>query len=204
MIGLIMHKFDKNPVMFKYLSIIVCVGLLACSSNTSKPTDSSSWNFSTTHHDAILDRNCQTIIIQYQEILKGLANKDTAYLHVASHQLLQICDSLATLKLGKDSSTQKKWADALTNVQSELEGLILTTEPKEINMSVHMTGVQILNGLAQIGYQAHTIYIFNVKDDEFEDGLTWFGLQKTARDPFHSEHRELLTATQVLQEAHIQ
>jgi hypothetical protein len=204
MIGLIMHKFDKNPGMIKYLSIIVCVGLMSCSSNTNKPTDSSSWDFSITHHDDLLDRNCQPIILQYQEILKGLINKDTAYVHVASNQLLQICDSLSTLKLGKDTVVQKIWADALTNIHSELQGLILSTEPKEINMSVHMTGVQILNGLAQIGYQAHAIYIFNAKDDDFEDGLVWFGIQKSARDPFHSDNRKLIVATQVLQEAHIQ
>ncbi len=204
MIGLIMHKFDKNPGMIKYLSIILSIGLMACSSNTYKSTDSSSWNFSTTHHDAILDRNCQPVIYQYQEIIKGLANRDTVYLQGASKQLLQICDSLSSLKLGKDSVTQKIWRDGLTNIYAELLGLTFASDPKEINISVHMTGIQILNLLAQIGYQSHTIYIFNVKDGAMEDGLGWFGLQKSTRDPFHSDNRKLIMATQVLQEAHTQ
>ena len=207
MIALNMHKFDKNPEMFKYLSIIAFVGivcLIACSSNSIKPNEAINWNYSTSFQDDNLDRNCQPMIVQYQEIIKGLVNNDTVYLHLASNQLLQICDSLSTLKLGKDTVVQKIWADALTNIQSEIEGLKLTTDPKEINMSVHMTGLQILNVLAHIGYRAHNIYIFNSKDDEFEDGLVWFGIQKSSRDPFHSDNRKPIMATQFLQEAHIQ
>lgn len=167
--------------MYKYLLIITCFGIFACTSqSTSNPVENV-WHFSPAHNNLIIDHNWQPLIAKYQDILTGLANKDSLYLHNATRELIKMSDSLSPLN-------------------AELQGVLLANNPNELNMAVHMTGVQILNMLAAIGYKEHTIYIFNVSDQAFEDGLIWFGLTKTARDPFHGEKRNLITATQILQE----
>jgi hypothetical protein len=91
----------------------------------------------------------------------------------------------------------------LGNLNAELQGLQLADkaiELEETKMSIHMCGLQLLNLLAQMGYKEHQVYIFTTENNKAEDGYVWLSLQKSSRDPFHSENRKEIMAQEVLQE----
>ena len=186
--------------MYKYLLIITCLGIFACNSQSNTQSFENAWHYSPAHNNLIIDHNCQSLITKYQYILTGLSNKDSLYLNNATKDLIKISDSLLGLNLVKDSLLNHSWSNGLTNLHAELQGILAADNPNELNMAVHMTGVQMLNMLAEIGYKEHVIYIFNVNDHKYEDGLIWFGLLKTARDPFHTDKHNMITASQILQE----
>ncbi len=190
--------------MYKYLMFLLCLSLFACAESVENGGVVDAGQYIPKNNSAILDHQCQPIITQYQELLKGLSSRDTAYIANTSNLIIHLNDSLASLKLVSDSNLKKIWVDGLVNMNAELVGVLAANtigDDKELNMSVHMTGIQLLSLLGQIGYKEHTIYVFNVTDSKSEDGYTWLGLQKITKDPFHSNNRKEMSAVQVLQEA---
>ena len=189
--------------MYKYLLIIACVGAIACNSVSDKTAFVSSWHYTLQTHNVNLDHNCQPLIYQYQQLQKGVLSKDTHFINSVVNYTIQLTDSLASLKLPLDSNLQKKWVDGLGNINAEYQGLLTTNlfeNPQEFYMSLNMCSIQILNLLGEIGYKEQSIYIFNSKSDNTDDGYFWFGLQKNSRDPYKPEKRDLNNADQILQE----
>ena len=189
--------------MYKYLFIIACVGSFACNSVSENTTYVSSWHYAIQNHNDNLDRNCQPLIYQYQQLQKGVMSKDTSFINGVVHYTIQLTDSLANLKLPLDSNLQKKWVDGLGNINAEYQGLLtsnLFENPQEFYMSLNMCSIQIVNLLGEIGFKEQSIYIFNSKSEKLDDGYFWFGLQKTSRDPYKPEKRDLNNADQILQE----
>lgn len=189
--------------MFKFLMFVLISFQLACSeSNQQKGTVYSSPFVAANHHKTT-DHAAQFLIPAYQKILLGLSNKDTSFLMNATQSLIHMNDSLALLSAPLDSNLDQNWKTGLQNLNAELIGLqnaIVLNDLNEMKLGIHMTSLQLLNLLGQIGYQENTIYIFNEVDDKMEDGFTWLGTQKSGRDPFHPENHKLVSAVQVLQE----
>ena len=88
-------------------------------------------------------------------------------------------------------------------MNAELSAIIMENDLvgwDEIKMSMNMCGLQLLNLLGQIGYKEHTIYIFNTRNSELEDGYYWLGLQKNSKNPFEANKNENISAVAILQE----
>jgi hypothetical protein len=163
-----------------------------------------SWEYNAQNHNSNLDHNCQPLLFQYQELLKGVGSKDTNYIKEVVNATIHLTDSLSSLKFMADSNLNKIWVDGLGNVNAEFQGLLaenINDKPTEFNMSLNMCGIQLLNLLGQIGYQQHSIYIFHSKVGKTDDGYYWFGIQKTAKDPFKVDNRDFVSADGILQEA---
>jgi hypothetical protein len=189
--------------MFKYLiTIVALIAWMGCANHQPAQAPSMHWNYTSKYHSSQMDRLCQPLLETYQQVLRGLTNKDTSYVYSSTQQLIQLTDSLALLSISKDSNISKTWVDGLNNINAELQGVVAAKDPKELNMSVHMSSMQLLYFLSAIGYQANNIYVFSTVDKEFEDGLYWLSVQKQTKDPYHPENRNLLLAAQILQEAH--
>ncbi len=189
--------------MYKILVLIVCIGLFACNQSDIKQTNNTTWSYIAKNNHAVLDQHCQPILFQYQELLKALKSKDTSYLKLVTHNAIKLSDSLSLIKFQIDSTTQKIWVDGLGNINAELSGMVIDNELNnwdEIQMSVNMCGLQLLNLLGQIGYKEHTIYVFNANSSELEDGYFWLGLQKNSKNPFKTAKNENVSAIAILQE----
>ena len=89
---------------------------------------------------------------------------------------------------------------SLNNINAELQGLLAEQSLPALNMATHMVSIQFLNLLATVGYQEKNIYVFNVQDEKLEDGMIWFGWNKTSNDPYHSNRKGEIVAQQLLQE----
>ena len=189
--------------MFKYLiTIVALIGWMGCTNHQQAQEPSMHWDFTNKYHSSQMDRLCQPMLETYQQVLRGLTNKDTSYVYGSTQQLLQLTDSFAQLPISQDTNISKLWVDGLHNINAELQGVIAAKDPKELNMSVHMSSIQMLHLFASIGYQANNIYIFSTVDKDFDDGLYWWSVQKQTKDPYHPENRNLMVAAQILQEAH--
>ena len=189
--------------MKPFLLIILCFCILACAQNSSKQENTNIWHFKAQNNNPQLDQDAQQIINGYQKLLKDYANDDTLNIKEGSVNLAKLSDSLAMLKLSADSATQMNWSNGLNNISGELQGVFMSNAEnnnKELKMSMNMTAIQILQWLGDIGYKAQSIYIFNTKDDQFEDGLYWFGDQKKSFNPYHNVAGQNETATGLLQE----
>ena len=189
--------------MFKYSIFILVFFQLACSETNKGGGTVYSSQFIPANHHSTTDHAAQFIFSEYQKLLTGLSNQDTSYLLNATVSLMQMNDSLASLPLQLDSNLDQNWKIGLQNINAELIGLknaISVNDMNEVKLAIHMTGLHLLNLIGQIGYQENTIYIFNEIDEKNEDGYTWLGMQKTARDPFRAENHKPVTAVQVLQE----
>ncbi len=196
--------------MNKFLGIIICFCAFACTSNSKKTQEPDLilhfnlvWAVSEKDNNPDMDRNAQFIISGYQELVKGIAQKDTSYIKEYSLLLVKTSDSLGTLKISKDTAMQEAWVNGLGNISNELQGLLESNaqgDKKELNNTFNMLSVQMLNWLAAIGYKQRTIYIFNAPNEYIEDGIYWFGIQKKSLNPFNKDQKEELQALGILQE----
>jgi hypothetical protein len=196
--------------MYKFLGIIICFCVIACTSNSKKTQESDLilhynlvWSVNEKENNPEMDRNAQFIINAYQDLLKGYAQNDTSYIKASSLQMAKTSDSLGTLKLSKDTAMQDEWVDGLGNISNELQGVLesnMQGDKKELTISINMLSVQILNLLASVGYKQRTIYIFNFPNEYIEDGVYWFGMQKNSMNPYNKEQKEALQALGILQE----
>jgi hypothetical protein len=189
--------------MFKYLIFVLVFFQIACSDSNKEGGTVYSTQFIAANHHSATDHAAQFIFSEYQKLLTGISNQDTSFLLNATESLIHMNDSLASLPMQLDSNLDQNWKIGLQNINAELIGLkkaISVNDLNEVKLAIHMTGLHFLNLLGQIGYQENTIYIFNEIDKKNEDGYTWLGIQKTARDPFHAENHKPVSAVQVLQE----
>ena len=150
-----------------------------------------------------MDHQLQPIITGYQELLRGLVNKDTLYIKETGMGLIKLSDSLAGLTLATDTLLQNNWANGLVNISAELQGMLISNSEqdlKELTMSMNMTAVQILKLLSDIGYKEHNVYIFNATSEFIEDGVYWISLQKNTKNPFSQNNKDEIQAQGILQE----
>lgn len=186
--------------MIKFFSFLLALFLVACSAPKPANLNTPKVAFSPKFSNENFDKAYEPIIAKYQELLKGLLAKDTTYLFTISRELVQLTDSIAQIKLVEDTIAQATFSSGLFNLNAELQGLLAAESINEIPMSVHMTSLQLLYALGEIGYRGKTIYIYTVADDKVDDGLLWLSALKNMRDPYHSGNKVILTADQVLQE----
>jgi hypothetical protein len=189
--------------MRKYCGILACILILSCRGSEKHINFTVDYQFMAQHQNNMLDHQVGPVIMAYQELIKGLYQKDTSYIIQMTNNLVRMTDSLGGLKLDLDSTRQKIWTDGLGNLNAELQGVQLTDkghELQETKMSIHMCGLQLLNLLAQMGYKEHPIYIFTSQEINLEDGFIWLSVQKTSRDPYNSDNRKEISAQEVLQE----
>ena len=188
--------------MRKYCGILACILILSCGSSEKHINFTVDYQFMAQNQNNMLDHQVGPVIMAYQELIKGLYQKDTSYIIQMTNNLVRMTDSLGGLKLDLDSTRQKIWIDGLGNLNAELQGVQLTDkghELQETKMSIHMCGLQLLNLLAQMGYKERPIYIFTSQESNLEDGFIWLSVQKTARDPYNSDNRKEISAQEVLQ-----
>lgn len=177
---------------------------MSCSQSSNKDAFLNNYPYLPKNQNSVLDQRIGPVIQAYQELIKGLNSKDTFYIHQSANQMVQLTDSIQSIKMVLDSNIQKIWSDGLSNLNAELQGLQITSSEnnfEETKMLIHMCGLQLLNLLGQIGYKGHTVYIFNSENRSAEDGYIWLSLQKSTRDPFHPDNRLAISAQAVLQEA---
>lgn len=189
--------------MYKYLGFIACILILSCGESNNQVNFTTDYKFMAQNQNNTLDHQVGPVIFAYQELIKGLYQKDTIYINQTVHAMVHLTDSLASLAIKLDSNQQKIWTDGLGNLNAELQGVQLADKVnglEETKVSIHMVGLQLLNLLAQMGYKEHLVYIFTAENNKDEDGYVWLGLQKSSRDPFHSENRKEIMAQEVLQE----
>ena len=141
------------------------------------------------------------VLNNYQELLKGVAVADTAYVLNAAKTLIQLTDSFPAAAITfKDSLLKEQAKQSLNNINAELQGLIAEQSLPALHLATHMVSIQFLNLLASVGYHQKNIYIYNVQDEKLEDGMIWFGWYKTSKDPYHPNRKEEIKAQQLLQE----
>ncbi len=189
--------------MYKYLFILFCWTAMACSQNSSTNNTTSSWQYQPQHHNETLDSHCQPIVAKFQELLKGVMNKDTAYINIVANEMKIQLDSLASMDLSKDTLLNNEIKAGLNNIAAELEGVISSNsigDESELKIAVNMSAIQILNLLGKGGYQKQNIYIFHTQDIALEDGLYWFGVQKSTKNPYQHNQKKEVEATYMLQE----
>lgn len=189
--------------MKRFLVVFTCFFIWACSQNASKQESSSYWHYQPQNFSAQTDYHAKQIVNGYQDLLKGFANRDTLMIKENSIGLAKLTDSLSKLTMSTDKNVQKNWENSLQNIGAELQGVFISNaenNSKELKMSMNMTGIQILDLLSNIGYKENSIYIFNAQDDQFEDGLIWFGTQKMSANPYEMKVGKEMQATSMLQE----
>jgi hypothetical protein len=189
--------------MYKYLFILICWTAIACTQNTSSNNNTSIWPYQPQNHRESTDAQCQPIVAKFQELLKGVINKDTAYTNRVANEMKDQLDSFATMDLSKDTLLNNDIKAGFYNIAAELEGVIISNsngDMQELKISINMCAIQILNLLGKIGYKHQNIYIFHTTDIALEDGLYWFGLQKIAKNPYQPEQKKEVEAVYMLQE----
>jgi hypothetical protein len=189
--------------MKTFLMILLCFCAFACTTDTKNTAPNLLWHFNAKQNNAQMDHQLQPILTGYQELLRGVANKDTLYIKETSTGLVKLADSLTGLKLATDTLLQNNWVNGLVNISAELQGVMISNSEqdfKELTMSMNMTAVQILKLLSDIGYKEHNVYIFNAASEFIEDGVYWLSLQKSTKNPFSKSNKEDIQAQGILQE----
>jgi hypothetical protein len=187
--------------MKPYFFILFAFLVMACTSPEEPAINKELWAYSPENNQVNFDKACMPILNNYQELLKGVADEDTATIFNAAKTLIQLTDSFPAASISfKDSLVHEQAKQSLNNINAELQGLLAEQSLPAINVATHMVSIQILNLLANVGFKEKNIYIFNVQDEKLEDGLIWFSWNKTANDPYHSSRKGDLTAQQFLQE----
>ena len=189
--------------MKPFLILIQCFCCFACTTNTKNASPNLLWHFNAKQNNNQMDHQMQPILLGYQELLRGISNKDTLYTNETATGIAKLADSLAAVKLTTDTLMQNNWVNGLTNISAELQGVIISNREqdlKELTMSMNMTAVQILKLLSDIGYKEHNVYIFSAPSEYIEDGVYWISLQKNAKNPFIKNSKEELQAQGILQE----
>ncbi len=190
--------------MAKYLWILMTCFLGACSNPKTPVSDTTNAVYLAQFNSPVIDKACQPLIGQYQEILKAMGSNDTIYLFNITRSLILLTDSLPKINREVDTILQQNFNNEVGALNGELKGLLAAASEndpiKEIQLSVNMVGIQLIHLLGKVGYKQQTVYIYSVNDEQAEDGFKWMSWQKTMRDPFHLNSRTMLTAEQVLQD----
>ena len=187
--------------MKPYFFILFAFLVMSCASPEDPAINKELWAYSPENNQVNFDKACMPLLNNYQELLKGVAAEDTATIFNAAKTLIQLTDSFPAAAITfKDSLLHEQAKQSLNNINAELQGLMAEQSLPAINMATHMISIQMLNLLANVGFNEKNIYIFNVQDEKLEDGLIWFGWNKTAKDPYHSNNKDEITAQQFLQE----
>ena len=187
--------------MKPYFFILFAFLVMACTSTEDPAINKELWAYSPENNQVNFDKACMPLLNNYQELLKGVAAEDTATIFNAAKTLIQLTDSFPAAAITfKDSLLHEQAKQSLNNINAELQGLMAEQSIPSIHIATHMISIQMLNLLANVGFNEKNIYIFNVQDEKLEDGLIWFGWNKTANDPYHSNKKDEITAQQFLQE----
>jgi len=186
-----------KPIFFILFAFLV----MACTSPEDASINKQLWAFSPQNNQASFDKSLLPLLNNYQELLKGVAAADTAYIFNAAKTLIQLTDSFPATAIDfKDSLLHEQAKQSLNNINAELQGLMAEQSLQALNMATHMVSIQFLNLLATVGYQEKNIYVFNVEDEKIEDGMIWFGWNKSSIDPYHPSRKAEIVAQQLLQE----
>lgn len=187
--------------MKPYFFILFAFLVMACASPEDPAMDKQLWAFSPQNNQGSFDKALMPLLNNYQELLKGVAAADTAYIFNTAKTLIQLTDSFPAAAITfKDSLLHERVKQSLNNINAELQGLMAEQTLPALNMATNMVSIQFLNLLATVGYQEKNIYVFNVQDEKLEDGLIWFGWNKTAADPYHPSRKGEMTAQELMQE----
>jgi len=187
--------------MKPFFFILFAFFVMACASPEDPAMDKQLWAFSPQNNQGSFDKALLPLLNNYQELLKGVAAGDTAYIFNTAKTLIQLTDSFPAAAITfKDSLLHEQTKQSLNNINAELQGLMAEQSLPALNMATHMVSIQFLNLLATVGYREKNIYVFNVQDEKLEDGLIWFGWNKTAVDPYHPTRKGVISAQQLLQE----
>ena len=187
--------------MKPFFFILFAFLVMACTSPEDPAIDKQLWAFSPQNNQGSFDKALLPLLNSYQELLKGVAAGDTAYIFNATRTLIQLTDSFPASAISfKDSLLHEQSKQSLNNINAELQGLMAEQTLPALNMATHMVSIQFLNLLATVGYQEKNIYVFNVQDEKLEDGMIWFGWNKTSNDPYHSNRKDEIVAQNLLQE----
>ena len=190
--------------MFKYSILAVIILVQACNTASDQPSSVQMGSFKAAHYRPETDHAATFMMSPYQNLLMGLNRRDTNYLATTATHFIQMNDSLAAMPMQLDSNLQQLWVVGLGNINAELQGLlaaIATNDIQEISMSVHMTSLQFLHLLGQIGYKEHSVYLFNSAGENREEGYIWMGFQKNSKDPFQPQQKKEAVAIQLLEES---
>ena len=185
-----------NRLFIAFIALI----LLACNNENPLSSNSGLWEFQPKNNQKAFDHACQPILLNYQEVLKGVMAKDTTFLYTALDNLIILTDSFPAFSYPKDSILSNELKQGWVNINAEIQGLRAETEWLEIYKSTHMISIQLLHLLGQAGYQGQNIYVFSCAFEGQEDGFNWLGITKTSRDPYHPNNKEFIQAQQILQE----
>ena len=96
--------------MTKVFIIFLGLFLVACSATQTANYNAPKVAFSTEFSSEKFDNAYDPILNKYQEILKGMLAKDTTYLFNVTRELIQLSDSIAQIKLEKDTISQERLA----------------------------------------------------------------------------------------------
>ena len=108
-----------------YLYICFALLLFQCSPQKNVEQNQELWNFKPQNHQYNFDQACMPLLMQYQELLKGVASNDTNYIGTATKNLVQLTDSFPTTAISfKDNSLNELVKNSLTNTNAELRGLL--------------------------------------------------------------------------------
>jgi hypothetical protein len=192
-----LEKDSMKPFFF----ILFAFLLMACDSPEDPAINKQLWAFSPQNNQGSFDKALLPLLNSYQELVKGVAAGDTAYIFNAAKTLIQLTDSFPAAAISfKDSLLHEQAKQSLNNINAELQGLMAEQSLPALHMATHMLSIQFLNLLATVGYEEKNIYVFNVQDEKLEDGMIWFGWNKTSNDPYHSNRKGEIVAQQLLQE----
>lgn len=181
--------------MPRRLFLCMIVAIAACGTNSNESIDRVPTIFNEKRHDATLDQKVQPLLNQYFMVMDHLQEQDTADLQSYGATMIQLADSLSQQKLSNDTATQSNALQGLMNIQSEMEAILMESNPNERLLGAEMLSLHWIELLAGIGYQKQTLYIFS--DSE---GQQWLGLNKKSKNPFKTGNSEVIEAVQVLQE----
>jgi hypothetical protein len=192
-----LEKDSMKPYFFILFAFLV----MACTSPEEPTIDKQLWVFNPQNNQENFDKALLPLLNNYQELLKGVAVADTTYVLNAAKTLIQLTDSFPAAAITfKDSLLKEQAKQSLNNINAELQGLIAEQSLPALHLATHMVSIQFLNLLASVGYHQKNIYIYNVQDEKLEDGMIWFGWNKTSKDPYHPNRKEEIKAQQLLQE----
>jgi len=185
-----------NRLFIAFIALI----LFSCKNTNPPAIYNSLWEFHPKNNQIAFDNACSPILLNYQEMLKGVLAKDTIYLYAALKNLANLTDSFPLLDAPKDSSLNHELKQGWINMNAEIQGLLAETEWVEIYPSINMISIQLIHLLGEAGYQRQNIFIFTSAIEGQEDGFNWLGIAKTSRDPYHPDNKKFIQAQQILQE----
>lgn len=181
--------------MLRRLFLCMMVAMGACGTDSNESIDLVPTIFNEKRQDVELDQKLQPLLNHYFVVMDHLQEQDTADLQLYGTRMIQLSDSLLTQKLSNDTATQSSVIQGLMNIQSEMEAILMESDPNARLFGAEMLSLHWIELLAAIGYQKQTLYIY--LDQE---GRKWMGLNKKSKSPYHSNKNEVFEAVQVLQE----